>query len=96
MAYRNPKLLAAVRQLPCVNCGAVGTQAAHSNLVELGKGIGIKSSDAAIMSLCVQNECHFKLDNGNKMSKAERRAFTYEMIAKTLMKLIETGLIKVA
>lgn len=94
MAYRNPKLLAAVRQLPCVNCGAVGTQASHSDLLEHGKGMGLKSSDAAIQALCPL--CHFDEGNGNRLSRAERRAMTFECISKTLMKLIETGLIKVA
>ena len=89
--YRNAKLLAAVRSLPCVNCGMVGTQAAHSNQLEHGKGQSLKASDAAIMALCVQNSCHFNLDNGNKMSKLERRDFTYEMIAKTLMNLLRNG-----
>lgn len=95
MNYRNPKLLAAVRLLSCVNCGAIGTQAAHANLIELGSGTAIKAKDSAIMALCVQNQCHYELDNGKKMSKAERREFTYEMIAKTYMKLMERGLIKV-
>lgn len=92
--YRNPKLLSVVRLLPCVNCGAIGTQAAHSNQLEHGKGTAIKAHDFAIQSLCPK--CHFELDNGKEMSKAERRSFTYEMIAKTLMRLIEQGLIKVA
>lgn len=94
--YRNPKLLAAVRTLHCVNCGIEGTQAAHSNQLEHGKGTGIKANDSAIMALCVHNGCHFALDNGNQMNKAERREFTYEMIAKTYMRLMEQGKLVVA
>lgn len=95
MNYRNPKLLAAVRLLPCVNCGAMGTQAAHSNQLCHGSGTGIKASDAAIMALGVQCGCHFELDNGNKLSKEERRIMTYECIANTYIQLMERGLIKV-
>lgn len=94
MAYRNPKLLAAVRLLPCVNCGALGTQACHSNQIEHGSGTAIKAEDSAIQSLCPT--CHFDLDNGNRMTKAERREFTFEAIAKTYMELMKRGLIKVA
>lgn len=93
MNYRNPKLLAAVRLLPCVNCGAVGTQAAHSDLLEHGKGMSLKSSDAAIQALCPT--CHHEEGNGNKLSRAERRAMTFESISGTYIKLMELGLIKV-
>jgi len=89
MAYRNKKLLEAVRGLACVNCGAHGTHAAHSNQIEHGKGTGIKASDAAIQALCPV--CHAELDNGKEMSKAERREFTYRSIANTLIQLIEQG-----
>jgi hypothetical protein len=94
MAYRNPKLLAVVRLLPCVNCGAVGTQAAHSDLLEHGKGIGLKGSDAAIQALCPL--CHYSEGNGNRLNRAERRAMTFECISKTLIRLIEAGLIEVS
>lgn len=99
MNYRDPDLLAAVRTIHCVNCGIQGrTQAAHSNLLEHGKGRSIKAKDSAIMALCDcgANQCHFELDSGKNMSKAERRAFTYEMIAKTYMALIEQGKLVVA
>jgi cytochrome c553 len=94
MNYRNPKLLAAVRLLPCVNCGALGTQAAHSDLLEHGKGTSLKGNDSAIMGLCAA--CHHDLGNGNKMNRAQRREMTFICISKTLMQLIERGLIKVA
>lgn len=93
MNYRNPKLLAAVRLLPCVNCGAVGTQACHSDQLCHGKGMGLKSSDAAIQSLCPA--CHYEEGNGNKLSKEERRIMTYEAIANTYVQLMERGLLKV-
>lgn len=89
MTFGSPKLLARVRSLNCVNCGAFGVQAAHANLQEFGKGMGIKASDAAIMALC--QPCHFMLDQSGKMSKMESRQFQYEMIAKTLVKIFEAG-----
>lgn len=100
MIYRNSDLLAAVRKLPCANCGQVGrTQAAHSNQLRFGKGRGIKGSDAAIMALCGPTcgkpGCHAELDQGSKMSKLERQAFEYECIAVTLIQLIEEGFLVV-
>lgn len=96
MIYRNEKLLAVVRQLPCAHCGIAGrTQAAHSNQLRFGKGRGIKGSDAAIMALCAPNYgavgCHAELDQGSKMTKLERYQFEYEHIALTLIALIEEG-----
>lgn len=101
MTYRNDKLLAAVRKLPCAACGQVGrTQAAHSNQLRFGKGKGLKASDAAIMALCASNfgkvGCHAELDQGSRMTKAERHAFEYEHIALTLIALIEMGYLVVA
>ena len=96
MIYRNEALLAAVRSLPCVACGQVGqTQAAHSNQLRFGKGRGLKASDAAIMALCASGfnkiGCHAELDQGSKMTKAERQQFEYECIAVTLIQLLEKG-----
>lgn len=70
--YRNKKLLEIVRQSPCQNCGAQdGTVvAAHSNQLRDGKGRGIKASDFRIAALCFR--CHSELDQGTKMSRAER------------------------
>jgi len=88
VTYRSEKHLARVRKLACVDCGRVGqTQAAHMNL---GKGQGIKASDAATASLCV--DCHRRLDQGGQMTKAERRAYEWEMVAKTYIALQEQGL----
>ena len=71
--YRNKKLLELCRELPCQVCGRIdGTVcAAHSNQQRDGKGTGIKASDAMIMAAC--SDCHYSIDNGNKLSKEERR-----------------------
>jgi hypothetical protein len=92
VTYRSNKLLALVRRLPCVRCGVVGVQAAHSNLGRHGKGKSIKASDAAIMALCP--ECHAELDQGGVFSKAEAEAIIDRHIAETYITLIETGLLK--
>ncbi|HEM7842592.1 DUF968 domain-containing protein [Burkholderia multivorans] len=89
LTYRSEKLRRAVASLPCVCCGREGmTQAAHANQ---GKGMGIKASDARIAALCV--DCHSRLDQGGKMTKAERRAFEDQMVARTYVELVERGLL---
>lgn len=93
MTYRNRDLLGVVHELCCVNCGAHGVQAAHANLQEFGKGMGTKASDAAIMALCPA--CHYELDQGKTMTKAQRWDFQMECIAKTLVQLLERGLLEV-
>jgi ribosomal protein S27AE len=82
--YRNKKLLEIVRQSPCQNCGAQnGTiVAAHSNQLRDGKGRGIKSSDFRIAALCFR--CHSELDQGAKMSRAERVELWEEAHRKTV------------
>jgi hypothetical protein len=72
LIYRNKKLLELVRQCPCQQCGIEdGTVvAAHSNQLRDGKGRGLKAHDYRIAALCFR--CHTELDQGTKMSKAER------------------------
>lgn len=95
MTYRSESLRRAVASLPCVNCGRHGdTQAAHANLGCFGKGMGHKASDAAIMALCTS--CHYELDQGKTMTKAEKWDKQMEWIAKTSVALIEAGKLEVA
>jgi hypothetical protein len=86
---RSVRLLDAVRQLNCVCCGREGVQAAHSNLLEHGKGRGIKASDAAIMALCPA--CHADLDAGSALTKERKKQLQYEFISKTYIFLVESG-----
>lgn len=61
MSNRSPKRLAAIRLLPCVECGASPrSQAAHSNFGIHGKGKGVKADDRYTIPLCVT--CHQNLD----------------------------------
>ena len=73
MIYRNKKLLELCRELPCQVCGRIdGTVcAAHSNQLRDGKGTSIKAHDYRVAAMCVN--CHHSIDNGNNLSKDERR-----------------------
>ncbi|OGB23330.1 MAG: hypothetical protein A3I66_01305 [Burkholderiales bacterium RIFCSPLOWO2_02_FULL_57_36] len=101
MTFRNPMLRRAVASLPCQCCGVWGySQAAHANFSQMGKGGGLKASDAALMALCADRPgivgCHFKLDNYIGMTYEEAVQLTVKWIASTYMALIENGLLKVA
>jgi hypothetical protein len=91
--YQNKKLLEIIRESPCQACGiSDGTVvAAHSNQLRDGKGKGIKAHDYRIAALCFK--CHFDLDQGNKMSKEERRDFWEEAHRRSIGWLFESGLI---
>jgi len=68
------------------------TVSAHSNLLEHGKGKSIKADDSMVAWLCYK--CHTEVDQGNKMSKAERREFMLTAICKTHMEIWRAGLAK--
>lgn len=95
MIYRNRKLLDALRESPCQVCGrSDGTVvAAHSNQLRDGKGRGIKAHDYRVASLCFS--CHTDLDQGAKLSKAERVEMFEEAHRKTIGWLFENGYIDV-
>lgn len=94
--YRNTRLLEAVRALACQHCGREdGTVvAAHSNQLRDGKGRGIKAHDYRIAALC--HVCHSALDQGSRMSRAEREEMWEAAHRATVGKLFEMGLIRVA
>ncbi len=91
--YRNAELLAKVRELPCVHCGAWPVQACHSNRLIHGKGKGIKASDAAIMALCATE--HAQLDNGTKYGRQELETLTDAYICKTYAGLEMLGFVRI-
>ena len=66
--------------------------AAHSNQLADGKGKGIKASDYRIAALCFS--CHMDLDQGNKLSKDQRREFWEMAHRRTIGELFERNLIK--
>ena len=69
---RDSKRLAEIRKLPCVRCGQVPSQAAHSNSAKHGKGRGIKSSDLFVIPLCFK--CHAAFDRFELGNRAESEA----------------------
>lgn len=95
MTYRNRKLLDLARGQACVWCGCEdGTiVAAHSNLIEHGKGKGLKAHDGMHAWLCYR--CHTEYDQGAKMSREEKRDFILAAICKTYQRMWEQELIKV-
>ncbi len=92
---RSKKLRESARDKPCVMCGVEDgtTVLAHSNLMEHGKCMSSKSSDLMAMWLCFL--CHSELDQGNKMSKEEKRDFTLTAICRTIMQLSKEEIIKI-
>lgn len=93
--HRDTKLLKLAKDQSCVNCGADdGTVVwAHSNMLEHGKGRGLKAHDAMGMFLC--HTCHSQLDQGTSMTREEKREFTYRNICRTHLKLWDAGLVGV-
>ena len=95
MMYRSKKLLEAVREAPCMHCGAQdGTVcAAHSNQLRDGKGRGLKAHDYRIAALCYR--CHSELDQGHRMSQQERLNMWEDAHRATVGWLFDQGIISV-
>ena len=80
---KDPQWLNAVSQIECcVLCGSYGIQVAHRNE---GKGMGQKVDDCLTAAICPQ--CHHEIDNGNLLSREERRARMDRAIVLTLREL---------
>lgn len=93
MTFRSRRLLDQARDQSCVMCKTHdGTiVAAHSNLLEHGKGAGHKAHDAMHAWLCYR--CHTEYDQGHTMTKDEKREFILTAICRTVMKLWDQELI---
>lgn len=96
MTFRSRKLLDLAEGQACVMCGSEdGTVvAAHSNLLEHGKGKGIKAHDGMHAWLC--HRCHSQYDQGMEMSKEERREYILTAICRTYMRMWELELLRVS
>lgn len=89
--YRSRKLLDAVKTLPCQHCGASApSDPAHSNQSQHGKAKGRKASDQYIAAICRAD--HHEIDQGSKLSKAERLAMWDAAHIKTVRELLRRGL----
>ena len=79
---RDKALLKRVALLDCQHCGSGEmVQAAHTNWGG-GKGRGIKADDNLVAALC--QKCHWEVDQGHTMSKAERQAMWQAAHLKTM------------
>lgn len=85
---RSKKLLCACRNLPCQHCGRDDrtTVAAHSNHSVHGKGRSIKASDVYVAALC--HACHSELDQGARLTAAERISLWWGAHVRTVAELI--------
>lgn len=96
MKYENHQLLALARFAPhCMGCGKANegdVVAAHRNE---GKGAGLKNPDFMWAALCTL-KCHYELDQGNKMTREEKRAFWNAAYWRTQMWLWTSGLLTIA
>jgi len=70
----------------CVRCGSHGVQVAHRNF---GKGMGLKVPPHLVAALCPA--CHFSIDQGRELSRAERRAEMNAAIVATFDLLVQRG-----
>jgi len=87
---RSKPLLKLVSGLDCQRCGSGSqVQAAHSNMSQHGKGKSIKASDQYTAALC--QTCHFEIDQGSKMSRAERQDAWTSAHIKTVKSLLNSG-----
>ena len=93
--FRSPSLLRLAKDQACVMCGTQDRTivAAHSNLLEHGKGRSIKADDSMTAWLCYR--CHSDYDQGTRMSRAERELYIKTAICKTYVALWNQGLIEV-
>ena len=86
---RSPKLLAAVRQLPCQHTGIVGqTEPAHSNW-QHGKGMAVKADDNRVAALA--RAVHRDLDQGSRLTEAQRKALWWSAHVRTVRLLLALG-----
>ena len=86
---RSKPLLKLVASLDCQRCGSGSqVQAAHTNWGG-GKGRGIKADDNLVAALC--QTCHFEIDQGAKMSRAERQDAWTKAHIKTVQSLLDAG-----
>lgn len=85
-----------VAALACVCCGIEKrSQAAHLNLLSLGKGLGWKLSDALTIPLCVDQVgaigCHVRLDSSGQYDKTTSEALQIAWFQDTRTQLQQRG-----
>jgi ferredoxin len=98
--FRSNKLLKAAKGQSCMvqipdicNGNNETTVAAHSNQLTHGKGMGIKAHDCFIAWSC--SSCHAEIDQG-KMSKEDRNFYWQQGFERTLLAMLQLGILVVA
>ncbi|TKR55340.1 DUF968 domain-containing protein [Allopusillimonas ginsengisoli] len=94
--FRSKRHRQNVAALPCVCCGLEKhSQAAHLNLLALGKGKGLKVSDAFTIPLCCTRlgliGCHVRLDSSGQYDKATSESLQIAWLQKTRTQLMALG-----
>lgn len=94
--FRSRQHRMTVASLDCVCCGKQKhSQAAHLNLLALGKGMGIKLSDALTIPLCATDfgtpGCHVLLDSSGQYDKSTSAALQLSWLDETMNKLKSLG-----
>lgn len=92
--YRSRGHRQIVASLPCACCGLEKhSQAAHLNLLALGKGRGWKVSDSLTVPLCCARPgvmgCHIRLDSSGQYDKATSETLQIAWLQDTRHKLIQ-------
>lgn len=87
---RSPKLLAAVRKLPCQITGRTnGVEASHSNWPQHGKAGAIKADDNRIAA--IHRSMHRDLDQGHTLGAEEKQEIWWQAHIKTVRALLAAG-----
>ena len=101
MNFRSPKILALAKEAPhCFWCGADNwgqVVAAHSNLIEMGKGTGIKAADVPIAYVCTT--CHELIDNpppSHHLGRMDRELMFFKASARTMHWLAQEGHLEIS
>ena len=97
MNYRNKKILKAAQDEDCTmnspacNGDRATVVAAHSNMQCHGKGRGLKSHDCFVAFICYG--CHSWYDQG-PATKEDKEWFFWRAFSRTLLRLLQTGVLK--
>lgn len=93
--FRSRKLLDAAEGQPCVLCNRQDgtTVAAHADMVEYGKGQRIKVHDCLSAWLCA--DCHRKIGDMSRLTKAERWEQWHRAFARTVVQWFKQGIVEV-
>jgi len=102
MIYRNPKILALARDMPCMarlwccNHNPETVVMAHSNASADGKGLGLKAHDFMVAATC--NACHAAIDGRMpwRDDKLTAREAWEQAYRRTWLYLWQNGLVRVA